>query len=132
MRFLLIGACLLTATPTLAKQADCFGTASDSIFSRDIQPIFDNYCVSCHQDRAAASGLSLQKGTAARALPNALSREGGGNLVVPGNAEASFLYRKLTNTQGKGKGERMPLAGQLSTKDLSKVSDWINSCKLKK
>ena len=132
MRILLVGACLVTATPSLGEQSDCFGQAPSSVFSRDIQPVFDKYCVSCHQDKAAASGLSLQSGTSARGLPNAISREGGGQLVVPGNADASFLYRKLTNMQGKGKGERMPLAGQLGTGDLSKFRDWINSCGRKK
>jgi len=98
-------------------------------FSGDIQPIFSGRCAlpGCHNTASAASGMVLEAGSAFAnivGLPSAeqptLQR------VNPGNAEASYLVRKIRGDSGIN-GGRMPLnRTPLSDAQINTIITWIN------
>ncbi len=90
----------------------------DSVsFSRDVRPICQRYgCLSCH---GGSGGLFL--GTVAQML------QGGdhGPAVVPGNADASNIIKKLSPNPPFG--DRMPQGGPyLPDSTLQVIRNWIN------
>lgn len=68
-------------------------------YPRIQEQVFDNYCAACHgAGNSAAAGLYLTAGRSYEALVNRTSHLGNGkSLVVPGNANASFLMDILEN-----------------------------------
>lgn len=130
-------ALVMLASPASPEPASpeevCFAETPASTYTEKIQPLFDTYCVACHQDRSAAAGLSLQRGASAAALPYMVSGQNGGKLFVPGDPAQSYLYRKLLNThrEAGGGGDRMPLSGIMNSENLELVRDWIASCSSK-
>ena len=98
-------------------------------FSRDIQPIFDTNCVTCHQEAGASGGLNLESGTAYQAIVSVKSGESQLEYVSPGKPEDSYLIRKLENThvQAGGSGERMPLTGPLDQQSIAAIRDWVKA-----
>ena len=67
-------------------------------YRRDIQPVWDRWCTRCHNFHTP----HLTKAESAQQLANGITRfpcltDGErARFVVPGNAERSFLYYKLT------------------------------------
>lgn len=86
-------------------------------FSRDVQPIFARHCFECH-------GAELQKGKLRldrreSALPP------GSDVIVPGKAANSELFRRITLP--KGHDDIMPSRGEpLSAAQIEVVRQWIN------
>lgn len=80
-------------------------------YSRQIHPIFATRCFSCHQGAKALGGLSLS------------TREGMLKAMVPGNAKASLLMKRVT-------GEQMPLmpmgGDKLRESEISLLRRWID------
>jgi mono/diheme cytochrome c family protein len=85
-------------------------------YYRDIEPILNASCVSCHQASMAAGGLRVD------APENLLQGGASGKAVVPGKADRSLLYTRLTVTTDK----RMPPAGTLTEEQLALIRAWIN------
>jgi len=85
-------------------------------YYRDIEPILNSSCVSCHQESMAAGGLKLD------APENLLQGGASGKAVVPGKADRSLLYQRLTVTTDK----RMPPVGALTEEQLALIRAWIN------
>lgn len=85
-------------------------------YYRDIEPILNSSCVSCHQASMAAGGLRLD------APENLLQGGASGPAVVPGKAQKSLLYTRLTDTTAK----RMPPVGALTEEQLALIRAWIN------
>jgi len=93
---------------------DITPTPNDDVsFAADIQPIFNQYCASCHN-----GGLDpdLREGTSYNFITVTDPDQ-----VVPGDAEGSELYQRLI-----GVGNIMPPSGALSNTDIDLVRDWIN------
>jgi len=89
-------------------------------FSGDVQPIFDNYCISCHP---ASGNLDLRAGRSYSQLVNVPASGYPAIRVVPGDPEASVLYKKI---DGSGAyGANMPTGGQLPSTDVQKIRLWI-------
>jgi cytochrome c551/c552 len=87
--------------------------------------IFDSECLSCHAAAVKLGDLDLETDPHA-ALVDVASYYAGYTLVVPGDAEGSLLYQKVTGTQGSDAGDEMPPGSGLSS-DLSDViAAWIN------
>ena len=85
-------------------------------YYRDIEPILKANCESCHQATMAAGGLSVD-------APESLLQGGAsGKAVVPGKAERSLLYTRLTVTTDK----RMPPVGMVTEEQLALIRAWIN------
>lgn len=104
-------------------------TSKGPSFARDVQPIFDANCVACHQAAGASGGLNLEQGAAYRALVSRKSGESPLVYVAPGDAQASYLLRKLegTHVEAGGSGERMPLTGPLDPKFIGVIRDWVGA-----
>ena len=87
-------------------------------FERDIHPIFERTCVSCH-------GAAMQM-NAYRLDTKQPAFEGGtaGRAVVPGNAAASSLYMRVA---GIGELARMPFGGKpLDATEIALIKAWID------
>ncbi len=56
-------------------------------FEADVQPIFDENCVTCHQSAGAPQGLVLEDGKSWRSLLQGRSAESKLALVAPGKPE---------------------------------------------
>jgi ankyrin repeat protein len=85
-------------------------------FGRDVQPLFQTYCVSCHGPNQQMNGFRLdRRGDAMR----------GGTIAViaPGNSAGSRMYQMLVGNQF---GARMPLTGPLKTEQIETVRKWID------
>lgn len=97
----------------------------DPSFASDIVPIFSQHsCASsgCHGSPGQA-GLTLS-GSPYNALVNVASTQTGELRVIPGNANGSYLVKKL---EGRASvGQRMPVGGQLTATELANLKNWIN------
>jgi mono/diheme cytochrome c family protein len=104
------------------------GTTPPVSFEADVQPIFDENCVACHQSNGAPHGLVLEDGKAWRDLLQGHSEESKLALVAPGKSEQSYLFIKIAGTQtGKGSGTQMPPGDPLSPDRIAIVQRWIDA-----
>jgi len=96
--------------------------------------VFDEGCAmsGCHASAGAAAGLDLSSSTASyEALigvspTNTLAALNGWARVLPGDADRSFLIRKLEGP-GPGEGSAMPSAAQmLDPYYLALIRAWID------
>ena len=88
----------------------------DSIsFKKDIQPMFDQYCILCHNENDEQ--LNLTKEYSYKQLK---SIGYSAPYVLPCNAEESILYKTLL-----GYPTIMPPQGSLPEIDIQKVLQWI-------
>lgn len=124
----------------LAENGNIFEPNSSTVsYSSDIQPIFTERCVVCHQPGGsgysftggANSGLDLKQGFSYNRLVNVPTFEESGVApfmrVDPGNSANSFLYQKVYSGNPKA-GERMPLNGPpfLSGQQIQMIKSWID------
>jgi mono/diheme cytochrome c family protein len=97
-------------------------------YSRDIQPIFNNYCVVCHQG-AGQAGLGLEPNVSYSKLVGVPSTQSATQLLVKAGApDQSYLLAKLkgTQVQAGGSGAQMPYgAAPLSQSQIGLVQQWI-------
>ena len=95
-------------------------------FEADVQPIFDENCVTCHQSSGAPQGLVLEDGQSWGSLLHGRSAESKLALVVPGNPDESYLFHKLAGTQARtGSGAQMPPGDPLAPDKVAIVQRWI-------
>lgn len=80
-------------------------------YSLDIQPIFDNNCISCHPLIVSPPDLTED---------NSYDAVISNNYIVPKDLDASILYQKL-----KGNPNIMPPSGPLPKKEIDLVKEWI-------
>ena len=86
-------------------------------FSKDIQPILEQNCWSCHGASMQSSRLNLST------LEGALRGGARGSAIVPGQAEDSRLYRMMAGLDKPA----MPLGGnKLTDGQIAAVKNWIN------
>lgn len=96
----------------------------DVSFATDIQPIFTNNCIQCHND-THPTGLDLREGNSYNLLVNVSSTNYAPNLrIEPLSLENSVLWHKII---GDGVyGQQMPPVGDpLSNFDIEKIESWI-------
>lgn len=88
-------------------------------FAKDIQPILQKSCVECHGPEKPKGKLRLDSKEAAF--------KGGkdGVVIVPGKADESDMYRRITLPAGHD--DVMPNKGDLLTKaQTDLIRDWLN------
>ena len=83
-------------------------------YTNDIQPLWDQSCISCHSPGATAPDLTTANSYGALTVNS--------RYVIPGNAANSILYKCLT---GNG-APQMPTSGKLSDSKIALVEKWIN------
>ena len=87
-------------------------------FSREVVPIL-RICARCHNADLAEGGLRLDSRAGLRKGGNS------GKAVVPGDATASLLFRRLTDTDPL---RRMPqIRDPLSQEQIDIVRRWIDA-----
>ena len=100
-------------------------------FTTQIQPIFAQNCavIGCHAGSFPAEGMSLEAGKAYDNIVDVKSQEASSAMrIKPGDAENSYLYRKLEGEQRElgGSGSRMPQGrNPLSTAQIETIKNWI-------
>ena len=84
-------------------------------YSRDVQPLWDQDCISCHKSGATAPDLTSANSYSALVTNN--------KYVIPGNALGSKLHKSLV---GDG-AAIMPPAGKWNDSKIELVDKWINA-----
>ncbi len=106
----------------LAGAADGPGAPEAIEFNRDIRPILSDRCYQCHGPDSAKRKADLRLDQEA----SAKAERDGGPVIVPGDANGSELYRRIT---AKDPSERMPPAKSgktLSSAEIEKLGRWIS------
>ena len=89
-------------------------------YSHDVQPIFDQYCTSCHGPSRAENGLRLDS------YENTMRGTQFGPVVVPGAASASTLAAVVQGTADPK--IRMPHEGRKLTRNrIQNILLWIEA-----
>ena len=104
------------------------GTVQAVSFADQIQPIFDANCTVCHVSGGIAefTGQLLTAEESFGSIVNQPSFQSEFIRVVPGDAEASLLFLKVSS-DSPPVGARMPLGGApLSDADIALIGDWID------
>jgi hypothetical protein len=83
-------------------------------YAKDVQPLWDQSCTSCHKTGATAPDLTAANSYLALTKNN--------KYVIPGNAAGSSLHKSL---MGEG-AALMPPAGKWSDSKIALVDKWIN------
>lgn len=108
----------------------CLGEvrADEPAFGKDILPLFQQNCVSCHITGEELGGLGLAPSLAYQQLVNTDSLQSDLVRVKPGAPEESYLLHKLAGShldQG-GTGTRMPQGfPPLPDAQVELISRWI-------
>lgn len=90
-------------------------------FEKDVQPIFDQNCISCHPN---SGDLSLKSGSSYDNLVNVISPEYGIARVSPFYKDSSVICMKLHGVEDYG--FLMPLNGiPLESEEIKTIEDWI-------
>lgn len=109
-RFLTSAVCMvLLAGPSLGQSVD---------FARDVSPIVQSRCFSCHGPDKQRGGLRLDR--------KAEALEGGdsGKVILAKDSAKSLLWQRVTS---KDKSKRMPPTGEpLTDKQLATLKAWID------
>ncbi|MEX2261890.1 MAG: PSD1 and planctomycete cytochrome C domain-containing protein [Bryobacteraceae bacterium] len=106
--FSLLGLLLSTGLG-LAQQSSAIS------FSKDVVPVIQSKCLSCHGQSQQMAGLDLR--TRAGMLKGGLR----GPALTPGDANASRLYRRISGAEDPA----MPLGGSLGNAEVEVFRKWI-------
>src|ERR1700736_2168532 len=107
--------CLLLLTTALAASAQ---TAKPPTYDDDVKPIFRRRCFGCHSSAESRAGLSLET------YAGILKGGGSGDIVLPGRASNSLLYKAVAH-EGDGV-PRMPLNGaKIPDNEIAVIQEWI-------
>ena len=91
-------------------------TASANIsYAKDIQPILQSRCASCHLGKAKSAGLSMNT------YASLMTGSEDGPVIIPGNASQSFLVEKITA------GEMPKRGPKLTPAQIQLITDWVNA-----
>ena len=98
-------------------KTDCINDGIECTYSEHIKPIFDAYCISCHENEGASNGnLSLSS------FENTFSGGNNGTPIV-NNLENSLLYQRIIGNQNFG--GPMPPSGMISQNYINIIAKWI-------
>jgi ankyrin repeat protein/mono/diheme cytochrome c family protein len=101
----------LAALPFRARAADKID------FEKQVQPLLEQKCHSCHGPDVQQSGLRLDK------RQNAMRGGDYGPVIIPGKSSESKLIRRVVNGDG---GMQMPPTGPLSSEEIAILRAWID------
>jgi hypothetical protein len=103
-RYSLLAACVGAAI--------CLSAESPTEFAREVQPVLEKNCYSCHGGQVQNGGLRLDQKQSAQSR------------IVPGKALESEIYRRVA---GLGNGARMPMGGKLPPAQIEAIKNWIDA-----
>ena len=108
----LTGAALAPPRPAAAGTPP---PARPVIFARDVAPIFDHWCVSCHGAREAQAALRLDS------LEGVMRGGDAGPVVIAGNPDDSLLVAKIEHRHRPS----MPPRRRMPAAAVALVRAWI-------
>ena len=112
----IVGACLCLQIAPSSQGAPAEAPARVD-FLRDIQPVFQASCISCHGPEQQMAGLRLDS------KPLALAGGQSGRVVEPGDADRSLLFQRVA---GLGDQAQMPMGGKpLDPATIGLIREWI-------
>lgn len=115
MRRLIVIALILMAAVAIGQTVD---------YETQIQPIFDQHCVSCHGGAFPQSGMDLSGGASLDNLVGTVSSGYAPALrVVRGDPGSSVISNRLNNT-GAFDGV-MPPTGKITQEQIDLIDTWI-------
>ena len=85
-------------------------------FAKDVEPILERSCRSCHGETMQMGGLDL------RTRDGALRGGAHGTAITPSNADGSRLYRMVAGLEQPA----MPMSGNLTPQDVATLKAWID------
>jgi mono/diheme cytochrome c family protein len=83
-------------------------------FTKDILPIFQKYCNTCHGELGGWDGSTYE---------SSMTSGDHGPVIVPGDKEGSLLAQKILGTHSEG--SIMPPTGKLPDAVIQIILDWI-------
>ncbi len=83
-------------------------------YETEIQPIFNAQCGNCHLGNSSA-GVNVAN------YQNTMDSD----IVIPGNAQASSLYDRITRANSEA-GDMPPGNAELSVEQIALIEIWIN------
>src|SRR5947208_4790003 len=115
---LALGVLLVSAIDALLRaQAALTAPAPAVSFAKDVEPILEGSCLSCHGDAMQMGKLDL------RTRETALKGGARGSDIVPGDAERSRLYRRVAGLEQPA----MPAqGGPLTAAQIASIKQWID------
>ena len=87
-------------------------------FARDVQPLFQAHCYSCHGPTVQNNNFRLDRRR--DSLPNRVGANGA--RVIPGKSASSRLYLRVTGQAGL----QMPPTGALTPEQIGIIKAWID------
>ena len=115
-----VAGCPATTDPT--------DTSTATTFVADVLPIFQGQCIGCHAE-GGFSGITLELTEESgydRIVNQPSAQDASFTLVVPGDADASLLYLKVSSNTPPV-GSRMPFfRTPLSDDDIEVIRNWID------
>lgn len=109
---------IVTTALLLSLSMISFPSHAQVDYEDDIQPIFDQSCVSCH---SSSSGIDFSN---YQAVMESVSDQYGSEIVIPGEPDESPLVDKIEPTPQQG--SRMPQGGPyLSSDEIDLIRTWI-------
>jgi hypothetical protein len=97
-------------------------------YSQHLEPLMIKRCLGCHTAEEPKAELVLERGRGYTQLVGRASHQMPSSLlVVPGDADASYLWQKLDHTAAQGKGMPRTLTGskRLPASELELIRRWI-------
>ena len=94
------------------------GAPSVKFFAERVRPVLLAHCLMCHNKELKQAGLDV---TTRESL---LKGGDDGPVVVPGNAAASLLYKKVRHEHEPGMPYKM---ARLPEEVVAQIGEWINS-----
>jgi len=108
---------LPTETPgSEASLVDTVSSSSTISYSKQIQPIFDKSCISCHGVKAIKEGLDL------RTFDGLAAGSSNGSVITPGDAENSFFIKQIVSGEMPWRRK----APEVTPEELQILIDWVN------
>lgn len=111
-----------TETPTNTPEPPSTETpgpeaSSNTIsYAKQVQPIFNKSCISCHGIKAIKEGLDL------RTFDGLLAGSLNGSVITPGDAENSFFIKQIVSGEMPWRGK----APKVTPEELQILFDWVN------
>nr|WP_295927615.1 PSD1 and planctomycete cytochrome C domain-containing protein [uncultured Dyadobacter sp.] len=124
---LLIGVCTIGAFVAVFKRSSGKSQAGgDRIsYSFQVRPVLSDKCFACHGPDAKKREAGLRLDVAESAY--ARLKDGKGFAIIPGNPQASEVYKRITSSDP---GYQMPTPeshlGLLSENEIALVKEWIS------
>ena len=103
------------APPTRGAAAAVPPPARPVGFARDVAPILDRWCISCHSGSDADASLRLDS------LGGVMRGGDAGPVVVPGDADGSLLVAKIEHRDRPS----MPPRRRLPAPAVARIRAWI-------